>query len=227
MTSNLEPEDGALRRDLPFLYRLHRPARADGEALVLLHGSGPDETSMMPLGRQIAPEATLVSVRGRIIQDGDIRWFSKITPTRFEQDSIRAEADAFAGFVTEVAKLHGLDPARTAFVGYSNGANLVSSTMLLHPGLIGRAALLRAMPVLDEEPTADLSGARVVVVAGAADVTYAPFAPALVGLLRRHGAEVEARTVASGHEFGAADADLVREWLRRPAEEAGIAAGGS
>jgi phospholipase/carboxylesterase len=225
MSSKRGAEDGALRHDLSFPYRLYRPKRADGEILVLLHGSGPDETSMVPLGREIAPDAVLISVRGRIVQDGDIRWFRKITPTRFDQESIRVEVDAFAAFITAAATMHGLEPGRTTFVGYSNGANLVSSTMLLHAGLIRRAALLRAMPVLDEEPPADLSGTRVLVVAGAADVTYAPYAAALVALLGRHGARVEARTVASGHEFGAADASLVREWLDQSAAGSAVAEG--
>ena len=144
-----------------------------------------------------------------------MRWFTRITPTRFDQQSIRAEAEAFADFVPLVAKRHNLDLAQTAFLGYSNGANLVSSVMLLRPGLIGRAALLRPMPVLDDVPPADLAKARVLVIAGAADATYAPFAPALVDLLRRHGAEVDAKTIPSGHEFGDEDASLVRSWLAR------------
>jgi phospholipase/carboxylesterase len=49
------------------------------------------------------------------------------------------------------------------------------------------------------------------------DLTYAPFAPKLVELLRRHGAEVEARVVGSGHEFGPEDVRAVREWLAGPA----------
>jgi phospholipase/carboxylesterase len=118
--------------------------------------------------------------------------------------------------MVEAAKADGLDLARTTFLGYSNGANLVSSVMLLHPGLIERAVLLRAMPVLDDIPPTDLSKARVLVIAGAADVTYAPFAPALVALLREHGAKVDARIVAAGHEFGAEDAGIVRDWLAGP-----------
>jgi phospholipase/carboxylesterase len=209
-------ENGALRRDLSFAYRVYRPQDADDEALVLLHGSGVDETTLVPLAAEIAPRAVLLAVRGRIAGDGGMRWFARITPTRFEQQSIRSEADAFAAFIVEVAKANGLDLARTTFLGYSNGANLISSVMLLHPGLIERAALLRAMPVLDDVPRTDLSKARVLVIAGAADATYAPFAPALVALLRGHGAEVEARIVASGHEFGAEDARIVRDWLARP-----------
>ena len=144
-----------------------------------------------------------------------MRWFARITPTRFEQDSIRAEVDAFADFVGRLAEARQLDLKRMTFLGYSNGANLLSSLMLLHPGLIERAVLLRAMPVLDDDAVADLSGARVLVITGAADITYAPFAPSLIALLRRHGAEVEAHTIASGHEFGSADADIVRDWLSR------------
>ncbi|RWL14237.1 MAG: alpha/beta hydrolase [Mesorhizobium sp.] len=211
------PEDGFLRRDLPFFYRLYRPAEPTGECLFLLHGSGVDETTLVALGQQIAPHALLVAVRGRIAQEDGFRWFRRISPIRFEQGSIRKEADAFAAFITEVAKRHELVLSRAIFLGYSNGANLVSSVMLLHPQLIARAALLRPMPVLDEVPPADLRKARVAIISGAADLTYGPFALALVGLLGRHGAEVEAHTIASGHEIGDRDAEIVRQWLAGPA----------
>jgi phospholipase/carboxylesterase len=208
-------EDGALQHGFPFFYRLYQPEEHGEEALVLLHGSGVDETTLVPLARKIARRALLIAVRGRIAQDGGLRWFTRITPTRFDQESIRAEAEAFGDFVSLVVERHDLDLARTAFLGYSNGANLISSVMLLRPGLIGRAALLRPMPVLDDVPPADLAEAQALVIAGAADATYGPFAPAVVDLLRRHGAEVEAQTIPSGHEFGAEDARLVRSWLAR------------
>ncbi|WP_353005538.1 alpha/beta hydrolase [Mesorhizobium sp. M0976] len=210
-------EDGILQENSGFFYRLHRPANLPGDWLFLQHGSGVDETTLLPLGRQIAPHAALVAVRGRIPQEGGFRWFTRITPTRFEQASIRAEADAFAGFVDGIAKRHRFDLSRATFVGYSNGANLVSSVMLLHPGLIERAALLRPMPVLDEVPPADLSKARALIIAGAADLTYAPFAPVLAALLSSHGAKVETQTIASGHEIGDPDAEIVRQWLADPA----------
>lgn len=207
------PEDGFLRRDLAFSYRLYKPMKPGSECLFLLHGSGVDETTLVALGRQIAPRAVLVAARGRIAQEDGFRWFTRITPTRFGQESVRSEADAFADFVLEVTKRHGLDLSRAIFLGYSNGANLVSSVMLMHPHLIERAALLRPMPVLDDVPPAELSRARVLIIAGAADLTYAPFAPALVTLLHGRGAEVDARIVPSGHEIGDPDAAIVRQWL--------------
>ena len=206
-------EDVGPRRDLGFLYRLYRPANATGEVLFLLHGSGVDETTLVPLGKQIAPRAVLVAVRGRIAQEDGFRWFERIDPTRFEQKSILAETAAFAAFTNEAAKRHGLNLDHATFLGYSNGANLVSSLMLLHPGIVRRAVLLRPMPVLDHVPAMDLAGTRTLILAGAADETYGPFAPALVTLLSRHGAEIHARIIPSGHEIGDPDAAIVRQWL--------------
>ncbi|MDX8464085.1 alpha/beta hydrolase [Mesorhizobium sp. VK23B] len=206
-------KNSMLHDDLPFSYRLIRPANASGECLFVLHGSGVDETTLVPLARQIAPRAVLVAARGRIRQEDGFRWFERITPTSFEQSSIHAETAAFAQFAPEAARRNELDLSRSTFLGYSNGANLVSTLMLLHPGLVKRAALLRAMPVLDNAPATDLAGTRVLIIAGAADQTYGPFAPALVTLLNQRGAEVDARIVAAGHEFGDADAAIARQWL--------------
>ena len=211
--SEHDNKNSVLHHDLRFPYRLILPANASGECLFVLHGSGVDETTLVPLAKQIAPRAALVAARGRIRQEDGFRWFDRITPTSFEQSSIRAETAAFALFATEAARRHGLDFARATFLGYSNGANLVSTLMLLHPGLVRQAALLRAMPVLDGVPATDLTGKRVLIIAGAADQTYGPFAPALVTLLSQRGAQVDAHIVASGHEFGDADAAIARQWL--------------
>jgi phospholipase/carboxylesterase len=204
---------GTLMNDLSFPYRLIRPSSPDARTLVLLHGSGVDENSLVPFAGEMAPHATILTVRGRVPQDDGWRWYERITPTRFDQESVRSEALAFADFISEAARLHALDLRQTTFLGYSNGANLISSMMLLRPGLVRSAALLRAMPVLDDAPRADLSGARILVIAGASDMTYAPFAPALVTLLSERGAEVDGRTVQAGHEFGAEDAAIIRRWL--------------
>ncbi|ESY92233.1 alpha/beta hydrolase [Mesorhizobium sp. LNHC229A00] len=216
-------ENGPLMLDLTFPYRLLGAGKNGRACLFLLHGSGVDETSMVPLARRIAPDAALIAVRGRIPQEDGFRWFERITPTRFDQQSIRVETAAFVEFASEVATRHGLDLAHATFLGYSNGANLVSSLMLLHPGIVRSAALLRPMPVLDKVPSTDLMGTRTLIIAGAEDETYGPFAPPLVTLLSRHGTEIAARIVPSGHEIGDPDAVIVERWL---AESAAAAQGG-
>lgn len=79
---------------------------------------------------------------------------------------------------------------------------------MLHPDLVHRAVLLRAMPVLETTPAADLKGTRFLSVAGERDRTYGPFAPELAAFLREHGA-----IVARGHLLGDEDVKVVSDWL--------------
>jgi phospholipase/carboxylesterase len=107
------------------------------------------------------------------------------------------------------------DPARTVFIGYSNGGNLVHAMMMLQPSLVRTAILLRCMPVLGRAPMSDLSGCEILCVRGAADETYRPFGAPLAAQLRRRGASVSLRTAAADHMLGDEDIMIARRWLER------------
>lgn len=201
-------------RDLPFIHRFNRPEHPDGTILVLLHGTGGNEADLMPLARRIAPHATLLGVRGRSTEEGVNRWFRRIDATTFDQADIRGEADAFAAFVDGAVTGYGLDPDRLAFLGYSNGANLLAAVLRLHPGVVRRAVLLRAMQVLETPDAGDLSETRVLMLDGRDD----PFARApstLADDLEALGASVEAHVIPASHELSAADVTVSGDWLRR------------
>ncbi|MGV6875582.1 VOC family protein [Pseudochelatococcus sp. B33] len=199
-------------RDLPFVHRFYTPDDPDGGIMVLLHGTGGNEADLMPLAHAIAPHATLLGVRGRAHEEGMARWFRRFTETRFDQADIRAEAEAFAAFAEGAVSGYGLDASRTTFLGFSNGANFIAAVMGLHPGVVRRAILLRAMPVLEKLPEADLTGAQVLMLSGAQD-PFGHSAPALETWLGEWGAALEARTIDAGHELTPADTALAREWL--------------
>lgn len=208
----LPGEERMPMRDLHFIHRFHRPENPDGTTLVLLHGTGGDEADLMPLAAQIAPRATLLGVRGRSTEEGSPRWFRRLDAMRFDQADIRAESAAFAAFVAEAALAYGLDPARMVFMGYSNGANLLGAVLQLHPEVVRRAILLRGIQVLEDAPQADLTGAEVLLTSGARD-PYGRAAPALIEALRGGGAELNAPTLATGHQLGQQDIVLARDWL--------------
>ncbi|PSH69646.1 hypothetical protein CU102_07595 [Phyllobacterium brassicacearum] len=205
--------EGSLHENLAFKYRIYRPEAPNGDTMVLLHGSGQDETSLVSFGSKIAPNALLLAVRGRVVQDGSNRWYRRLTPVSFDQKDIRSEAKAFAEFLKQVTREYKIDSNRTTFLGYSNGANLVNAVMMLYPDLVKQAVLLRSMPVLTGISEANLANARVLTVSGASDQLYAPYAPALEDLLRSHGARVEARSIKSDHGLGKDDVKVVSEWL--------------
>lgn len=205
-------EERVIYRDLPFVHRFYTPEQPDGTTIVLLHGSGGNETSLLPFAAKAAPNATLLALRGRATDEGTPRWFRRFSANSFDQADIASEAEALAAFVEAAIEAYRLDAERLVFLGHSNGANMIAATMLLHPHVIRRAALLRAAMVLEEPPKADLSGDEVLLVAGEVDV-FSSYGPELANLLRDAGAKVDARTISSGHAFEDADIGIVRDWL--------------
>ncbi|MHA6645439.1 VOC family protein [Mesorhizobium sp. A623] len=206
-------------RDLPFVHRFHVPGNPDDSTIVLLHGSGGNEADLMPLARRIAPRATLLGVRGRSHEEGNARWFRRLTATRFDQPDIKAEAEAFAAFVEGAVAAYRLDATRITFIGHSNGANFAAAVMVLYPQTIRRAVLLRATPVLEELPPTGLEGTWVLMLAGARD-PFGKGAPVLADWLRTAGAALEWRSVDAGHEIVADDEVLARQWFMQESGEA-------
>ena len=196
-----------------FIHRLFRPDNPSGRTIIMLHGSGGDETTLASLAGAIAPDATLIGIRGRVVQDGVKRWYKRITATEFDQSDVRSEAAAFVEFLQNLAKENRLDLSNVTFLGYSNGANLIAAMTRLHPGFVRNAVLLRAMPVLHDAPQVDLSDTRILTIAGERDTLYFPFAPELADQLRSCGANVDVRVISSDHGLGEEDVQIVAEWL--------------
>jgi phospholipase/carboxylesterase len=201
-------------RDLPFIHRFNWPEKPDGTTLVLLHGSGGSETDLMPIARRIAPRAALLGVRGRAMEEGTNRWFRRIDTTTFDQSDIRSEAAAFRAFVEDAVSGYGLDANRLAFLGYSNGANLLAAVMQLHPGLVRCAVLLRGVQVLEDPPAADITGTVALLLNGVDD-PLTRHLPAAAAALRAGGALVDARELTADHGLTAADVTEAVGWLER------------
>lgn len=188
---------------------------AAGPALLMLHGTGGDEREMLSLGRAIAPGAALLAPRGRVSEDGMARYFSRRPSEPFAFPDLDERTDELAAFVRAAQAEHALDGTPLVAVGYSNGANAATSLMLRHPRLLAGAALLRGLLPAAVPDGLDLSGTRVLVVAGRADqLVPARMAGRLVEALRAHRAEVDERWSAAGHGLGAQDLEAVAEWLR-------------
>lgn len=205
-------EERIVYRDLPFVHRFYTPEEPDGSTIILLHGSGGSETSLMPLAHRAAPRATLLGVRGRSTEEDIARWFRRYPDFSFDQKDIASEAEAFADFVEGAIRSYGLDRSKLRFIGHSNGANFYAAFAALYPELAGDALLYRPMPVLETWPQTDLSGRNVLLVAGERD-KYLDKAHELQGRLAASGARAEMETVEDGHELGLADIETARHWL--------------
>ena len=190
------------------------PAEGGGDTLLLLHGTGGNEDGLLPLGRMLNENAALLSPRGKVLEHGMPRFFRRLAEGVFDEEDLINRTHELAGFVEAATAEYGLDGNRIFAVGFSNGANIAASLLLLHPGVLAGAVLLRAMVPLEPDPTPDLSGTPVYLAAGRSD----PIVPAenterLAGLLREAGADVTLDWQPGGHGIGRPEVDASRSWL--------------
>ena len=185
-------------------------------ALLLLHGTGGNESDLLPVGRALDPTAALLSPRGQVLENGMPRFFRRLAEGVFDEKDVIKRAGELAKFVRAAADEYQLDLGRMVAVGYSNGANIAAAILLLGLAPFRSALLFRAMVPLLPEHLPSLTGSRVLVSSGLRDPIVPPAnAQRLVSLLREGGADAELKPQPAGHELTSRDLDDAREWLGR------------
>ncbi len=197
---------------------IHRFVRGRGPiSLLLLHGTGANENDLLPLGGALLPEAHLLSPRGKVLENGMPRFFRRLAEGVFDVDDLVARTHELADFVDGATKEYDLDADRVVAVGYSNGANIAGSLLLLHPGVVTEAVLLRPMLPFEPDQPPDLTGTRVLISAGREDPLTPPESTErLEEVLRASGADVELHWQPAGHEVSQFDIEYALQWLAEP-----------
>jgi len=182
--------------------------------LLLLHGTGGNEHDLIRLGHEIDPTAAILSPRGKVLENGMPRFFRRLAEGIFDEEDLKKRTHELADFVGAATQYYEFAADRIVAVGYSNGANIAASLLLLRPEALRAAVLFRAMVPLVPEQLPDLSSVRVWIGAGNED----PIIPAsetqrLVELLRNAHAEVTIRFANGGHGLTNAEVETTRLWL--------------
>jgi len=201
--------------DLGFHHRfVEGEPSGDGVTLLLLHGTGGDESDLIPLGQALAPRAAMLSPRGRVLENGMPRFFHRLAEGVFDQIDLREQTDKLVQFIEGAAKAYHLRKDRIVAVGYSNGANIASSVLLTHPSLLAAAVLFRPMVPFSPSKTLDLRDAKVFIAAGNRDTIVSPQETSrLVEIFENSGAVVTTFWHNGGHELGQDDLDAAERWV--------------
>jgi predicted esterase len=202
---------------LSFVHHFQPGATPDLPTLLLLHGTGGNEQDLVPLASDLLPGAGVLSPRGKVLEQGMARFFRRLSEGVFDVADLRLRTAELAEFVSAAAEHYRFDPTRVIAVGFSNGANIAGSLLLLRPEVLHRAVLFRAMVPLVPDPLPSIPGTPVLVSNGRAD----PIVPVaeterLVALLRAAGANVTLAWQQAGHHMVQADLVGAREWLALP-----------
>jgi phospholipase/carboxylesterase len=182
---------------------------------LLLHGTGGNEQDLIPLVYEIDKSAAILSPRGKVLENGTTpRFFRRLAEGVFDIEDLKFRTNELADFVNDASKTYDFDLQHVIAIGYSNGANIAASMLLLRPEILSSAILFRAMVPLVPEILPDLSNKHIFMSSGLYDpIVSRQNAEKLFGLFKNAGANVSLSWQESGHELTMEEVRKAKEWL--------------
>jgi predicted esterase len=183
--------------------------------LLLLHGTGGDENDLIPLAMTLEiTTASILSVRGKVIENGMPRFFRRLAEGVFDIEDLKFRTFELANFIQNAAKRYAFGLNRVTVIGYSNGANIAASLLLLRPEILSNAILFRPMIPLVPDTLPDLSDKHILISAGLHDpIILRHQTTDLFDLLSNAGAKISIQWQNSGHELTQRESLAVKEWV--------------
>ena len=191
----------------------HLPGEPGGALLFAFHGTGGDEQQLLDMAHGLMPSATVISPRGDVSEHGSARFFRRTAEGVYDMDDLARASAKMAGFVS--AHIEAAKPSAVFGIGYSNGANILASTMFEAPGLFDAAVLMHPLIPFAPQVDGDLNGRRILITAGRRDPICPPNLTArLESWLRDLGADVIVDWREGGHEVQQGEIAAARTFLR-------------
>jgi phospholipase/carboxylesterase len=182
----------------------------------LLHGTGGDENSLLPLGKAIAPGSALLSPRGKVMEQGMARFFRRLAEGVFDQEDLENRTKELAEFVGKASAAYSIPTGKLVAAGFSNGANIASSLLLRFPETLAGAVLMRGMVPFVPKQAIDLKRRPVLLLSGQDDpIVGTDEVAELANIFRAANAEVTLHWETAGHTLSQGDVLMAFDWIRK------------
>ena len=170
---------------------------------------------MIPLGRALAPDAALLSPRGKVLENGRPRFFRRLAEGVFDEADVIRRAHELADFITAAPARYGFDPGTVSLpLGIPMGPTSPPPYYSVRPNVLARAILFRAMVPLVPTAWPHLAHTRILISSGDDDpIVPIENAKRLAAMLREAGADVTLRFEPAGHALAFGDIEAAKEWL--------------
>lgn len=184
--------------------------------LLLLHGTGGNELDLLPLAGRIDEEASILSVRGNVLENGMPRFFRRLAEGVFDEEDLIFRTKELNQFLDEAAEKYEFDRDNMIAIGYSNGANIAASLLFHYENAVKGAILHHPMVPRRGINLPDLSGKSVFIAAGTNDPICSPMESTLLqSLLEKANANVELHWENRGHQLIANEVEAAALWYRK------------
>ncbi|MGC6770225.1 alpha/beta hydrolase [Enterococcus sp. LJL128] len=190
--------------------------KGTGKNFLLLHGTGGDEYSLVDIARYLDPQSTILSLRGRVQEEGMNRFFKRNGLNQFDINSLEEESDYLLKKIEEISKENGIVLSDWIIIGYSNGANIAGHLLLERNSQLRQAILLHPMSLGVDTQNGQLSNTAVFLSHGSHDPIVSSEAfQRLSKQLERRGAAVTVENTEAGHQVTMEEINQVKKWLEK------------
>ena len=189
---------------------------ASKPTLLMLHGTGGNELDLLPLAGMIDDEASVLSVRGNVLENGMPRFFRRLAEGVFDEEDLVFRTKELNDFLNEAAEKYNFQRDNVIAIGYSNGANIAASLLFHYEDALKGAILHHPMVPRKGIELPDLTGTPVFIAAGTNDPICSPMESAeLQKLLDDAGANVELHWENRGHQLTQEEVQAAAIWYRK------------
>ncbi|MBO1305366.1 alpha/beta hydrolase [Enterococcus sp. 669A] len=194
---------------------LYDAGKSDGKNLLLLHGTGGDETSLVDIARFMDGSCRILSFRGEIQEDGMNRFFKRNGLNQFDFESLEEESDKLLAAIEKESQDKGVAMEDWVLVGYSNGANIAAHLLLERETPLRQGVFFHPMSLEVHTQKFDLSDKRIwLSYGGDRDpiVSQESF-DELVTAFQKRNADVTVEETSAGHQINMEELQSARNWL--------------
>lgn len=205
--------------DFQALKYIYKPTKnAGANTFLLLHGTGGDEQDLLPIAKEFGSDFNILSLRGNVSENGMPRFFKRLSMGIFDEQDLTFRTHEMVNFIKKVAEKEGFDSTGIIALGYSNGANIAGSTLVLYPDFLAGAILYRPMQPFKniEEKTKNYKNTPVFMSNGLIDPTINQTETAkYVSILKNAGFDITSYSLSAGHQLTREDLQLSVDWYKQ------------
>jgi predicted esterase len=202
-----------MKSDALELFRHYYQDNGQQRTLILLHGTGGDEKDLLPIVDDLERKWNFLGLRGNVVEAGMNRFFRRFSVDKFDEASIREEATKLEQFLQAWIEKHKDNCQEVAYLGYSNGGNMIVALALLRPQLVAKAVVLHGLLPMEVNGV-DLLGKAFLVSYGKNDMMIPAIeSEKLIDRLEVMKAQVEVVAHQGGHEIRHGEVEAIQKFL--------------
>lgn len=170
---------------------------------------------LMGVAKALDDSANVIALEGDVNEDGMKRFFKRIRPGVFDEQDLIERTHALDHTLKAFQDKYGVMVSNMVLVGYSNGANIVSSYLSLYGKKVAGAFLFQPMLPYNDTVFDDLEGLPVFISASENDpIVPVAQSTALIEAYQKAHARIQPFWHNQGHNLSNITIDEARRFYR-------------